>query len=144
MPSNEDRSAALDADLEVEEPSGPIECPKCHTRMKSIAVDELAVHKCQSCGGLWLDAIAKERLLADRKAVKSIDTNPAAVGKRLDDVTDILCPLDHSAMIRRGEPGQRQVHYESCTVCGGVFFDAGELTELSKVSLGKRLRSLLG
>ncbi len=47
-------------------------------------------------------------------------------------------------MIRMSDPGQKHVHYESCTICGGVFFDAGELTELSKVSLAQRLRSLLG
>ena len=144
MPSDEDQLAPIDAEAEVQEPSGPIECPKCYTRMKSIAIDQITVDRCQRCGGLWLDAMGKEQLLADRKAVKAIDTDPAAMGKRQDELTSIKCPVDHSAMIRMSAPGQAKVHFESCTVCGGMFFDAGELTELSKVSLGKRLRSLLG
>ncbi len=144
MPNNEDQSAAIDAEAELQEPSGPIECPKCYTRMKSIAVDQIAVDRCQRCGGLWLDAMGKEQLLADRKAVKAIDTDPTAMGKRQGELTAIKCPLDHSAMIRMSAPGHGKVHFESCTVCGGMFFDAGELTELSKVSLGKRLRSMLG
>ena len=126
------------------ETKGPIECPKCYTRMKTIGVDELHVDQCHRCGGLWINAASKEQLLADPKAVKSIDTNPSAMGKRQDAITEIKCPLDHSTMIRMSPPQKKQVHYESCTICGGMFFDAGELREMTKVSLGQRLRSLLG
>ena len=126
------------------ETKGLIECPKCYTRMKTIGVDDLHVDQCHRCGGLWINAVSKEQLLADPKAVKSIDTNPSAMGKRQDNITEIKCPHDHSTMIRMSPPQKKQVHYESCTICGGMFFDAGELREMTRVSLGQRLRSLLG
>ncbi len=89
MPCNEDHPAAIDVRSQADPPAPPIECPKCHTRMKSIAVDDITVDQCQRCGGLWLDAMGKEQLLTDRKAVKSIDTDPAAMGRRQDDLTAI-------------------------------------------------------
>lgn len=112
--------------------------------MNAIVIDDITVDQCHRCGGLWLDAMGKEQLLTDRRTVKSIDTDPAAMGRRQDDLPAIKCPLDHSTMIRMSDSGQKHVPYGSCTICGSVFFDAGELTELSKVSLGRRLRSLLG
>ena len=66
-----------------------------------------------------------------------------AIGRRQDDLTAIKCPLDHSTMIRMRDPGPKHVHYESCTICGGVVFDARELAQLSKVGLAQRVRSLL-
>lgn len=122
----------------------PIECPKCHTSMKQIDVEGVVVDRCQKCGGLWFDALEKDKLLSDRKAVDAIDTDPSGIGRHLDAMTNIACPRDRSTLVRTSDPQQRHIHYESCTVCGGLFLDPGELKDLSRFSLLERLKTLLG
>lgn len=132
------------ADAPADEPQGIIACPKCAAPMERAQAGDVTIDRCRGCGGLWLDALEKDRLLASKQAVAQADTGDPAVGAKLDTETELFCPRDASAMIHMVDPAQHHVGYESCTVCGGVFLDAGELRDLADFTLLERLRSMLG
>lgn len=127
------------------EPQGQIiACPKCAAAMEQVTVGEVEIDRCRGCGGLWLDAMEKERLLASKESVDAADTGEQKVGKELDDQTNIHCPRDRSRMFHMVDLRQRHVGYESCQICGGVFLDAGELHDLANFTLLERIRAILG
>ncbi|MCC6676173.1 MAG: zf-TFIIB domain-containing protein [Phycisphaerales bacterium] len=122
---------------EDEHRNPPIDCPKCRAPMKHIRVGEVLVDRCYACAGLWLDALEKEKLLGDRKAAAAADhpAGPKSTASR----GAYKCPRDHSTLIEMSDIRQSHVRFESCTVCGGVFLDAGELKDLSERTLRERL-----
>jgi len=132
-----------DAELDAVE-GGIIACPKCAAPMERVEAAGVTIDRCRGCGGLWLDVLEKERLLKSKAGVAQADTGDPGVGSKLDEQTELYCPRDRSAMIHMVDPGQPHVGYESCTVCGGVFLDAGELHDLADFTLIERLRSMLG
>lgn len=123
-------------------PSGAVSCPKCNVAMTPRTVGSVEIDMCPSCHGLWLDRLEKETLLSDPTLARKAD---AASGKGSGNLTPgpYLCPRDKGTLISLGDPRQPHVRYEQCTVCGGVFLDAGELKDLSEVTLRERLRMTL-
>ena len=119
-----------------------IECPKCRTMMRRQRVGEIDVDRCQSCEGLWLDALEKEKLLRRPKDARAADAG-SAIPRHRPPSQIIFCPRDTSRLIRLVDVDQPHVGFESCTVCGGVFLDAGELTDLSEVTLGEWVRRIV-
>lgn len=121
-----------------------IDCPKCHTMMKRVTIDGIDVDRCQGCGGLWLDLGEKESLLKKREHVKQADpTRPSHHGRN-EEKAVMHCPRDRSRLVRQQDAAQRHIAFESCSVCGGVFLDPGELTDLSKLNLREWLRTFIG
>ena len=59
---------------------------------------------------------------------EAIDIGPAHVERR-DEVVRINCPVCHTPMIRMVDLKNPNIWYESCKVCYGVFYDAGEFRE---------------
>lgn len=128
----------------MQETESTIDCPKCRTMMKRVTVDGVVVDRCQGCGGLWLDLGEKEALLSSREQVKQADpTRPAHHGRN-DERAVMICPRDHSRLVHQRDAEQRHIAFESCSVCGGVFLDPGELTDLSRLNLREWLRTFLG
>lgn len=122
---------------EDEHRNPPIDCPKCRAPMKHLRIGDVVVDRCYACAGLWLDALEKDKLTADRKAAAAADRPPDT----RSNVTrgGLKCPRDKSDLIMMCDPAQPHVLFESCTVCGGVFLDAGELKDLSERTLRERL-----
>lgn len=125
--------------------SGPIDCPKCGKPMKPATLGETTIDRCTACAGIWLDALEKDRLLESHLAAQA-DIPPRDSGRAAANTskTRILCPRDHSTMIHMVDARQPHIGFESCTVCGGIYFDSGELADLSELTLRERLRSILG
>lgn len=95
--------------------------------METVTFQDITIDRCTACKGLWFDALEKEHLDLLQGA-DSIDTGPAHVENR-DEVVRISCPVCHEPMIRMVDLQQPHIWYESCPVCYGVFFDAGEFRE---------------
>lgn len=121
-----------------------IDCPKCHAHMVRSIQGDLQIDRCPSCHGLWLDALERERILATPKLAQKLDSDPLPAAATRDDLRVINCPRDNSPMIAVSDPKQRHVRFEQCTVCGGAFLDAGELRDLSELTLIERIRTILG
>jgi hypothetical protein len=56
---------------------------------------------------------------------------------RLD---EIKCPEDETLMDKVADEKQTHIWYESCPMCDGMFFDAGEFTDLKFDTLMDRVR----
>ena len=51
-----------------------------------------------------------------------------------------MCPIDNVRMIRMVDAGQPHIWFESCPVCHGAFFDAGEFTDFKERTLIEMFR----
>ena len=54
------------------------------------------------------------------------------------------CPKDQQPLFVMVVAGQPHISYESCGVCHGVFFDAGEFKDFKEETFGERLRAVFG
>ena len=118
-------------------------CPKCQASMQPVRVEGGEIDRCSGCGGLWFDMLEDEDLLS---LAAEIDTGDPAVGRQHNAIDRITCPKCSEAqpMIRMVDPAQPHIWFESCTVCYGKFFDAGEYRDLAEFTVGdwfKRLRA---
>ena len=128
--------------------AGLISCPKDAEPMERITLGAVAIDRCPTCGGVWLDAGELEGLRQamlieqHRRTLDQLDdmgtTEPEARPNPL------LCPRDRARMSVHRHPAQTHIEMDVCTKCGGMFFDAGELSDLTEFSLAERLKSLLG
>ncbi len=119
-----------------------LKCPKCDCAMEKVEHESIVVDRCEGCGGLWFDNLEHERLKL-LEGSESIDTGDPAVGKRYNKVDRIDCPVCHTRMVRMVDAKQRHIWYESCSVCSGVFFDAGEFADYRKEDFLDPLRDLI-
>src|SRR5687768_4585534 len=56
-----------------------LKCPKCKSDMLAITLGGSAMRECESCGGLWLEVAAFERLCADREHQSAVLGMPSPV-----------------------------------------------------------------
>jgi Zn-finger nucleic acid-binding protein len=100
-----------------------LNCPKCSAVMERVSFHDIQVDRCTACKGLWFDALEKDHLddLDDAASI-DIGTPSAAVAAP----AHMNCPVCHTRMIEMVDHQNPQVHFESCKVCYGLFFDAGK------------------
>ena len=121
-----------------------MDCPKCAGTLEPKTYGhKIHVHRCNQCGGLW----TKPHVLAEMKkewmSEAVLDTGDPRVGTELDALDNIECPEGHGPMAKMVDEKQTHIWYEACEVCGGMFFDAGEFTDLKYETFMDRLRDLL-
>src|SRR5688500_16912293 len=119
----------------------PINCPRCSAAMGKITFGSVVVDRCTACKGLWFDAREHERL-KDVEGAETIDTGgsastAASAAPKQPGDAKINCPVCHTRMIRMVDHQQPHIHYESCTVCHGVFFDAGEFRDYKEQTVSE-------
>jgi len=115
-------------------------CPKCSAEMETVAFKDVEVERCTSCGGLWFDMLEHEDLSKLKGAAEAIDTGDAAKGREMDELRVATCPKCHARMLSVHVPDQPHIVYEQCQICNGIFMDAGEFKDFSKVTLGEFIR----
>src|SRR5665213_1400786 len=102
-------------------------CPKCKSAMVKVQFQNIEVDRCTSCKGIWLDMLEREHL-DELAGSDAIDIGPAKP-QEASAPRHLACPVCHTPMIRMVDLNKPAVHYDSCTVCYGVFYDAGEFKE---------------
>jgi Zn-finger nucleic acid-binding protein len=127
-----------------------ISCPKDGQTMTRLDADGVAVDRCPDCGGIWLD-LGELRELLDRDPeaaplITLLDRAERRVQRKNPPKTpdEWTCPRDGARLTSLRDPRQPHLEYELCSICGGVYFDAGELNDLSRQTLLERLRAILG
>ena len=110
-------------------------CPKCSAAMESVSVEGIEVERCTGCKGMFFDAREHEKLKDIRRAAATLDIGEPAGGDAgrgaggtavAAPPKKITCPSCHTQMIEMAVQGRAWLKFESCTVCHGAFFDAGE------------------
>lgn len=115
-------------------------CPKCNAAMETVRVESIEVDRCTGCKGLFFDAMEAERLRKIRGS-ESIDIGDASVGQAQNTNDRIRCPRDTTPMLRIVDPKQPHLWLESCPVCNGMFFDAGEFRDWKEETLADLVKS---
>jgi uncharacterized protein len=118
-------------------------CPKCSAPMELVTFEDVTVDRCTSCNGIWFDA-NEQKWLKEKKGSEVVDSGDAAVGRKMDKITNYKCPRCHGAMIRMVDVDQHHIDYEACTVCYGIFLDAGEFKDLKDCTMSEYLQGLFG
>ena len=113
-------------------------CPRCGGEMSARLLEDIEFDRCGQCRGLWFDAFEHEALKA-LPASADVDTGPASArsgGSK-------LCPRCQQRMIDMSMPVQFHIKVESCAVCHGVFFDAGEFADYREETFEESVRSVI-
>lgn len=116
-------------------------CPKCSATMQTITFGGIDVDRCTACGGLWFDAHEKERLKAIEGS-QQIDLGNPSVGRANNEIRNTRCPRCTTPMVRMVDGQQPHIWYETCSVCGGSYFDAGEFIDFKEHTLADFFRDL--
>ena len=69
-----------------------------------------------------------------------LDFGDAKLGQKLNELGDISCPECSVAMDKTYDSYQRHIWFEACPQCEGVFFDAGEFSDLKYETFMDRVR----
>lgn len=136
-----------------------MKCPVCReTELASELLTDLEIDRCQTCGGLWLDATELERLVtkdvsrllkpdgtpagpADPRRAESGPADSAAGGGK----PRRLCPRCGGVpLIRMTSRLGRGALIDSCTVCFGNWVDRDGLSRLARRGVGAWLLRLFG
>ena len=116
-------------------------CPKCSSVMEPVTFHGIEVDRCTGCRGMFFDNLEHKRL-AQQKGAEKIDTGKELPREQRDAQTQLTCPKCHGQMIRMVDTDQRHIWIESCSVCHGVFFDAGEFRDLKENTVSDFFRNL--
>ncbi len=119
-----------------------MECPKCGGELYPVAQDNIEIDRCRKCGGMWFDMLEVDRLRKVKGSAKALDVGDEASGEELNQQGKIDCPRCHTQMIRMVDLQQHHIWYESCSVCYGKWFDAGEFKDLQEASIFDFFRDL--
>ncbi|MDH3220895.1 MAG: zf-TFIIB domain-containing protein [Gammaproteobacteria bacterium] len=118
-------------------------CPKCSSKFEQISFGEIEVERCLGCQGLWFDMLEKEDLVKIAGS-ETIDIGDDQVGDEYDSLQDIRCPHCTVKMLPMVDKDQVHIKYESCPICYGTFFDAGEFRDLKEHTILERFTQMLG
>jgi Zn-finger nucleic acid-binding protein len=122
--------------------SGAMRCPKCRADMEQVEYEGTEIDRCTICSGIWFDA-GEIDILRDRQSAAVLDTGDARTGKQSNAIDRYQCPRCGGDMVRVVDPQQTHIWYETCGSCNGSFLDAGELRDLSTVSIADFFRGLV-
>lgn len=103
-------------------------CPKCNSKMEGLQIHDVDIKRCTYCLGLWFER-SKHEYLRELDGSIEIDIGNKQTGKAFNKIEDIFCPECAAPMIKMVVADQPHIHYESCSGCFSVFFDAGEFTD---------------
>ncbi len=118
-----------------------MQCPKCNSEMETVAYEGIDAQRCTACQGMWFDLMTHERLKAIGGS-ESIDVGSKQVGEQYNKVGAINCPVCSARLIRMVDQAQPHIWYEACTVCYGVFFDAGEFRDYKQQTVFDFIRDI--
>ncbi len=121
--------------------SGAMRCPKCRADMEQIEYEGTEVDRCTICNGIWFDA-GEIDVMRDKQAAATIDIGDLTIGKQSNTMDRYQCPRCSGAMVRVVDQRQRHIWYETCSSCKGSYLDAGELLDLSKVTISGFFKGL--
>ncbi|MBI3181245.1 MAG: zf-TFIIB domain-containing protein [Myxococcales bacterium] len=108
-----------------------MDCPACQVEMANLAGDELALHKCGECGGLWIDVADLNRVLLHNN-LPGLETLGGRVNA--DALTGQCTECQVDLVSVDGGDRHHPLHYDTCESCGGIFLES-EFKEAAAVNV---------
>ena len=121
--------------------SGAMRCPKCRADMEQIDHEGTEVDRCTICHGIWFDA-GEFEVLRDKQTATAIDIGDRKTSAQSNTIDRYQCPRCGGAMVRVVDPTQTHIWYETCSSCSGSYLDAGELLDLSTMTISDFFKDL--
>ena len=119
-----------------------MDCPKCKSEMEQVKYADIEVDRCCNCKGIWFDML-EELHLKKIEGSEVIDSGDSNMGKKFNEINDIKCPKCNADMIKMVDPEQSHIWLESCLICYGVFFDAGEFKDFKEHNIVDKFKSFV-
>ena len=116
-----------------------LSCPKCDLAMETRTVGAVVIDHCPQCAGIWFDEGELQHGLAagGKEELKRLSTAHAAPNGY--DTKPADCPRCKAPLSRVPSPSREDLHVDACGLCGGVWYDGGEVDELLADGVGQRL-----
>ncbi|MEW6277596.1 MAG: DUF6159 family protein [Candidatus Eremiobacterota bacterium] len=111
-------------------------CPGCHEGMNRRQVNGVVLDLCNQCGGMWLEPGEPERLLKLRPLPRMLRMPQARLEACLVPEGSRRCQACQRALRLESIEG---VRVDTCSACGGLFLDRGELGQLENKLVQGRL-----
>ncbi len=108
-------------------------CPRCDQPLHARLLGDVVIDECRGCAGVFLDKLAIERVVTDRRqaraeallgALRRAEVRPLPPGQRMY----VKCPSCQVVMNRRQFATGARVVVDVCR-SHGTFFDAGEFRD---------------
>jgi Zn-finger nucleic acid-binding protein len=108
--------------------------------MEKVPTPQGVIDRCVNCKGMWFDMLEDQVLMP---YADEVDIGSPEVGAHFNKIDRIKCPsCPDSQLIRMVDSAQPHIWFESCPVCYGRFFDAGEFRDLSEITVVDFIRRL--
>jgi len=105
-------------------------------RMREVSYGpRIRIKRCENCYGLFCKPHMLEAMLDEWMADRILDCGDKAIGRQFDKIDEIDCPECVVRMDKIFDHKQTHIWLESCSCCGGIFFDAWEFTDLKYVTV---------
>lgn len=104
-------------------------CPKCNSELEILNINDLALHYCKDCGGMWIK-YATIKKMGEMLELKSELINPAEMENINVKETPRICPNCTKTMDKVYFNG---IIVDKCSACNGTWFDNGELSKYFKL-----------
>lgn len=117
-----------------------MQCPKCQSAFEQVSFADAVADRCTNCQGIWFDNLEHELL---KEYAGSMDIGDPDKGVEFNKIDRISCPVcTGSQMLRMVDSAQPHIWFESCPVCYGRFYDAGEFKDFSTFTIGDFIKDL--
>lgn len=101
------------------------------------------VRRCDQCGGLFCKPEALLEMKREWMSEIVLDSGDPKLGRQLNAMDDIQCPECAVPMDKTVDPQQTHIWLETCNQCEGMWFDAGEFSDLKYDTLLDRVRDFV-
>jgi ribosomal protein S27E len=104
---------------------------------------KITVHRCDQCGGLFCKPDVLLEMKREWMSEIVLDSGNKKLGQKHDALGDINCPECGIRMDQTFDQAQKHIWFETCSQCEGMYFDAGEFSDLKYETLMDRVRDIV-
>lgn len=119
-----------------------MKCPACKNTLREQVAGDMTVDVCDNCGGIWFDASELERVSARGDTTLQAFGHVPTGNVKLTETR--ICPrCDPQILARKWFSELKEVEIDECSICNGIWLDAGEFDRIYDESKRAKVSSPL-